>query len=201
METGFVILLLILIVLILASISFTAIKKDRKRYEDLLQEQHTKVATLHQTLGELKEKNHELISYLEKRDEKIDFLTDELGEEKGRYQKVLSQKKSSETRMGLIAEQLLPILPSCPYAPDNMHFLGKPIDFLVVDFDAGEIVFLEVKSGNAKESSRQKTIKNMIKEGRVYYEKLRINENGVKITREDNYEQTVLHLSKKQRKS
>ena len=98
--------------------------------------------------------------------------------------KVLSQKKSSETRLGLVAEQIAPFLAGCPYDPKVMSFLGQPVDFLVFDYDSGEIVFLEVKSGNSKESSRQKLIKNIIKSGKVYYEKMRINEKGVKIIRE-----------------
>lgn len=61
-----------------------------------------------------------------------------------------------------------------------MHFLGNPIDYVVFDFDEGKITFLEVKSGNSKPNKRQKTVKNLIKTGRVYYEELRINEKGIK---------------------
>lgn len=101
---------------------------------------------------------------------------------------ILSQKKSSETRLGAIAENLVPLLTDIPYDPKNLHHLGMPIDYLYFDYDQGEIVFIEVKSGNAKESSRQKLIKRLISTGKVYYEKLTINEKGIKITRERNGE-------------
>ena len=106
--------------------------------------------------------------------------------EKEANKTILSQKKSSETRLGQISENLTPFLEAFPYNPKNAHFLGQPIDFIVFDYDQGKIVFVEVKTGNAKESARQKLIKNMIKEGHVYYERIRINEKGTKVTSEVN---------------
>lgn len=112
-----------------------------------------------------------------------DFALEEAEENLQKYKRVLSQKKSSETRLGQISENLVPFLDGCPYTPKDMHFMGNPIDYLVFDLDDGKIVFLEVKSGNSRASKRQKTIKNLIQAGRVYYEELRINEKGIK-TRE-----------------
>jgi len=101
---------------------------------------------------------------------------------------VISQKKSSETRLGQIAEHMVPVLEAFPYDPKNCHFLGMPIDYIVFDFDEGKIVFLEVKTGNARESDRQKVIKNIIKSGRVFYERIRLNEKGVNVKKEVNLE-------------
>lgn len=112
---------------------------------------------------------------------------DLIGSERERNRMLLSQKKSSETRLGQISEHLVPFLDKCKYDPKTMHFLGNPIDYVVFDFDQGEITFLEVKSGNSKPSKRQKTVKNIIKAGRVFYEEIRINEKGVK-TRNVGYE-------------
>lgn len=106
--------------------------------------------------------------------------------EQEKYQKLLSQKKSSETRLGQISENLIPFLSGCPYNPKDMHFMANPIDYLVFDLDEGKIVFLEVKSGNSRASKRQKTIKNIIQKGHVYYEELRINEKGVKVSKARN---------------
>ena len=103
-----------------------------------------------------------------------------LQEQLNKNTEILSQKKSSETRLGQISEHLIPFLEECPYDPKNMHFMGNPIDYLIFDFDEGSITFLEVKSGNSKPSKRQKMIKNMIKDGHVYYNEIRINEKGVK---------------------
>jgi predicted Holliday junction resolvase-like endonuclease len=101
---------------------------------------------------------------------------------------ILSQKKSSETRIGQMTEHIVPFLDAFPYDPKNAHFLGQPIDFVVFDYDDGKIVFVEVKTGNAKESPRQKLIKNIVKSGRVYYETLRVNPKGVKTKKAENNE-------------
>ena len=105
---------------------------------------------------------------------------EELGHEREKNRNLLSQKKSSETRLGTIGEQLVPFLSGCRHNPSDMIFLGRPIDYVVINFDQGEIIFLEVKTGNSKPSERQKVIKNIIRSGRVYYEEIRINEKGVK---------------------
>lgn len=113
-------------------------------------------------------------------------LQDEVGEEREKNRELLSQKKSSETRLGQISEHLVPFLDNCPYNPKDLHFLGNPIDYVIFDFDDGKITFLEVKSGNSKPSKRQKTIKNIIKSGRIFYDEIRINERGIKIKQVQN---------------
>ena len=117
----------------------------------------------------------------------IDYQ-DQLGEERDRNRNLLSQKKSSETRLGQISENIVPFLDVCPYNPKSMHFMGSPVDYLVYDLDQGEIVFVEIKTGNSKESKRQKIIKNIIKSGKVYYEQIRLSQKGAKIRREKNVE-------------
>ena len=107
-------------------------------------------------------------------------------EEKKRNEIVISQKKSSETRLGQVTEHIVPFLEDCRHDPKNMHFMGQPIDYLVFDFDQGEITFLEVKTGNAQESKRQKMIKNIIKAGKVYYETMRVNTKGVIVKTQEN---------------
>jgi predicted Holliday junction resolvase-like endonuclease len=86
--------------------------------------------------------------------------------------KVKSQKKSSEVRTGLIAEQMAPFLEAFPYEPGKAIFLGKPLDFLVFDDDG--IHFVEVKSGNAQLSGRQRMIRDQLKEKKVTFEVYRI---------------------------
>lgn len=101
-------------------------------------------------------------------------------------QEIISQKKSSETRLGQITEHLVPFLENFRHDPKNCHFLGQPIDLIAFDFDQGEITFIEVKTGNAQESKRQKMIKNIIKAGKVYYESVRVNPKGVTVKKQEN---------------
>lgn len=132
-------------------------------------------------LIQLRVDNEQLLKGTRELQEDLFKIHDELGFERERNKTLLSQKKSSETRLGQISEHLVPFLANCPYDPKNLHFLGNPIDYISFDFDEGAIHFIEIKSGNSKASKRQKIIKNIIKSGRVYYEELRINEKGVKV--------------------
>jgi len=116
----------------------------------------------------------------------VDNLKKLLEEEQVKNSTVISQKKSSEIRIGQVAEHLIPFLSQCKYDPKSMHFQGNPIDFLVYDLDQAEIIFLEVKTGKSKLSKRQKTIKNIIKAGKVYYEEIRVSPKGVRVRREKN---------------
>lgn len=127
--------------------------------------------------GQLKEANKQIIDTQE-----------ELGLEREKNRELLSQKKSSETRLGQISEHVVPFLAGCPYNPKDLHFLGNPIDYVVFDLDQGEITFLEVKTGNSKQSKRQKLIKNIIKAGKVYFAEMRIDQKGTKHKRYDNAE-------------
>lgn len=143
-------------------------------------------AILNRRVGELEEQLR--ISKLQK-DSAEGYIKDlhaKLDEEKLRNDVVISQKKSSETRLGQVTEHIVPFLENCRHDPKNMHFMGQPIDYIVFDFDQGEITFVEVKTGNAKESHRQKLIKNMIKSGKVYYESMRVNTKGVITKKQEN---------------
>lgn len=98
---------------------------------------------------------------------------------KNKHDTVLSQKKSSEVRLGKIAENLAPLY-NWPYNPSNAHFIGQPIDF--IQFEDDEIIFIEVKSGNARLSKSQKNIRDIINNKKVSFATYRINETGSKFT-------------------
>jgi predicted Holliday junction resolvase-like endonuclease len=85
---------------------------------------------------------------------------------------ILSQKKSSEVLTGHIAEKLAPFLDNFKYDPQKSTFLGQPIDYLV--FEEDEIIFVEIKSGNARLSKKQKNIKKLIEDGKVSWTEIRI---------------------------
>jgi predicted Holliday junction resolvase-like endonuclease len=133
-----------------------------------------------------KKENCDLLEKYDKIEKENVDLHELLKGEQDKNSTVLSQKKSSEIRIGQVAEHLIPFLSKCKYDPKSMHFQGNPIDFIVYDLDQAEVVFLEVKTGNSKLSKRQKTIKNIIKAGKVYYEEIRISPKGVRVKREKN---------------
>jgi predicted Holliday junction resolvase-like endonuclease len=85
---------------------------------------------------------------------------------------------------GQFSEQLAPYLPDFKYLPTECRFIGKPIDFIVFKgADAkkiDEVVFVEVKSGNAKLNEHEKNLKKTIEEGRVKWVEYRVPEELTK---------------------
>jgi predicted Holliday junction resolvase-like endonuclease len=78
---------------------------------------------------------------------------------------------------GQFSEQLAPYLPGFPYAPTEVRFLGRPVDFVVFkgldSQEPTEIVFVEVKSGGAQLSTVERKLRTLVEEGRVRWEEYR----------------------------
>ena len=84
-----------------------------------------------------------------------------------------SQKKSLETIYGYAVENLVPHLDGMKgLDPKLFKHMGQPIDF--VYFGEDEIKFIEVKSGDARLSAKQKRIKKLIEDGNVVFEEFRV---------------------------
>lgn len=86
--------------------------------------------------------------------------------------------KSRAVLSGLFSEQLAPFLPNFNYSPTECRFIGKPVDFICFkgldNKNVEEIVFVEVKSGNAKLSSSEKKLKDVVKNKKVSWEEYRV---------------------------
>jgi predicted Holliday junction resolvase-like endonuclease len=95
-----------------------------------------------------------------------------LEEETESRKKVLSQKKSSEVRLGHIAETLAPFLDQFDFDPENCTFLGKPIDYISFDDDA--VTLIEIKSGKSQLNSKQRHIRDLVKNNQVNWKEIRI---------------------------
>ncbi|MCH7850894.1 MAG: hypothetical protein IH845_04600 [Nanoarchaeota archaeon] len=94
--------------------------------------------------------------------------------------------RSRAVLSGQFSEQIAPFLPGFKYFPTECRFIGKPVDFIVFKGvekrEIEEVVFVEVKSGNSKLSSIERSLKLAIDEGRVSFEEYRVNK---KITDEN----------------
>ncbi len=92
--------------------------------------------------------------------------------------------KSRAILGGQFSEQLAPFLPDFEYLPTECRFVGKPIDLIVFkgmdNKDINEVVFVEIKSGNAKLSPVEKKLKETIKNKKVRWEEYRIPEELTK---------------------
>ena len=121
-----------------------------------------------------KKRESELQMLLKTAAETATDLEKKLEEETESRKKTLSQKKSSEVRLGHIAEKLAPFLEDFPYEPENATFLGQPIDYIV--FEEEEIVFIEIKSGNSQLSQKQRMIRDLVKSKCVSWKEIRIKD-------------------------
>jgi predicted Holliday junction resolvase-like endonuclease len=92
--------------------------------------------------------------------------------------------KSRAVLGGQFSEQLAPYLPEFEYLPTECRFIGKPIDFIVFkgmdEKKIDEVVFVEVKSGNAKISVQEKNLKDAIEKKKVRWVEYRIPEELTK---------------------
>lgn len=87
---------------------------------------------------------------------------------------------------GKMAEQFAPLFPEFDYMPSDAKFLGDPVDYVVFsgysEFREGlkhadelEVVFIDIKSGQARLSKGQHAIAQAIAQGRVRFETIRID--------------------------
>ncbi len=78
---------------------------------------------------------------------------------------------------GKVHEQVVPFLPGFDFNPQDARFLGSPVDFVVFDgLSAGavtRVVFVEVKTGAATLSERERRVREAVQNGRVEWLELR----------------------------
>jgi predicted Holliday junction resolvase-like endonuclease len=87
-------------------------------------------------------------------------------------------RRSAAVTTGKVFEQLVPWLPDFTFDPRDARFLGSPVDFVVFDgLSTGEVrrvVFVEVKSGAADLSTRERRVRDAIRNGRVEWAEHRV---------------------------
>jgi predicted Holliday junction resolvase-like endonuclease len=87
-------------------------------------------------------------------------------------------RRSQAVTAGKVHEQLIPYLPVFPFNPKDVRFLGSPIDLVVFDGLAEgqlrRVVFLEVKTGGAGLTNRERCIRDVIQAGEVDWAELRV---------------------------
>ena len=95
-------------------------------------------------------------------------------------------KQSRAVLSGQLSEQIAPYLPEFPFKPTEVRFIGKPIDFIVFrgmdEKKIDELVFVEVKSGQSRLSSVEKSLKDAVEGKKVSWHEYRVPEK--KITRD-----------------
>lgn len=87
-------------------------------------------------------------------------------------------QRSRAITSGKVHEQLIPYLPVFPYNPKDVRFLGSPVDLVVFDgLAAGcveRIVFLEIKTGGAGLTQRERSVRDAVQNYEVEWAELRV---------------------------
>ena len=87
-------------------------------------------------------------------------------------------QRSRAITAGKVHEQLIPYLPVFPYNPKDVRFLGSPVDLVVFDgLAAGcveRIVFLEIKTGGAGLTQRERSVRDAVQNYEVEWAELRV---------------------------
>ncbi len=87
-------------------------------------------------------------------------------------------RRSKAVLTGQIGEQLAPYFPGFPCDPAEARFIGKPVDFIAfpgaADGGRAEVVFIEVKTGEARLSAPERAIKEAVLAGRVRWAEYRL---------------------------
>jgi len=80
-------------------------------------------------------------------------------------------RQSRAVTTGKVIEQLAPHLPGFPFNPRDVRFLGSPVDFVVFEGleegKVGRVVFVEVKTGGAVLSGRERLVRDAVRNARV----------------------------------
>lgn len=93
--------------------------------------------------------------------------------------KIKKQRSDAVTRsrnvvLGHVHEKIAPLLPNFPYSYKDLVFLGKGVDYLVLDGlsrgNLSKIVFLEIKSWTSTLNRNEQMVRDCIAQKRVSYE-------------------------------
>lgn len=87
------------------------------------------------------------------------------------------ERRSDDVRGGRLAESLAPLVGGFPVdvtkPGTSTVFLGQPVDYVHFDPDEG-VTFVEIKSGGAQLSPRQRRLRELVEQGRVRWETFRV---------------------------
>lgn len=106
----------------------------------------------------------------------VENLRSQLNDMTCKFEDSRGKQISARVKMGQIGEQFACIHTNFKYDRKETKALLQPVDF--VCFEENEVVFVDIKTGNAQLSSKQRRIRDNIRNGRVRFEIFRINEDG-----------------------
>ena len=109
-----------------------------------------------------------------------------LEEVEGEVKKQKGRAQSAHTSKGQIVEKWCPFIDHPDIDPDwaseNWSFLGNPLDYIVwhwfsnkeQNLTEGKIILMDVKAANSKLTTKQRRIRDLIKNGNVEWQEVRL---------------------------
>ena len=85
--------------------------------------------------------------------------------------KIQSELRSAYIKFGQKIEHLAPFVRGFPDDAGKAIFIGEPLDFVI--FGDDYVTFIEIKSGQAQLSPKQKKIRRQIEDGKVEFKEVR----------------------------
>lgn len=144
--------------------------------EQRIESEEAKMMEKTEIIGQMGQKVRFLESTTEELGQTIVDLSEKLEATKAEEKKQKGRAASAHTTRGQILEKWCPFLdhPQIDesWKPKDWTFLGNPIDYIV--WDENGIVFLDVKSGKAQLSKKQRMIRNLIRDGKVEWREIRL---------------------------
>lgn len=86
-----------------------------------------------------------------------------------------SDDAAESVNVGCILERLAPALDGFPFHPSECRSLFDPLDYIVFrglarGNEVEEVALVEIKSGAARLSNRQRAIRDVVESGRVFFD-------------------------------
>jgi len=163
-----------------------------KRARDALQE---RLDELEAKIQEAEMRHQEAIDILkQKHEDRVDTLNDRWSdrienEVERRIRSRIVQirgdaiAKSRAGQLGKTLEKIAPMFPGFGHFPYDVRPIFDPIDFVIFDGyfhgDVTDIVFVEFKTGQSRQSPIQNSIRNAIEKKRVHFEEKRITKETI----------------------
>lgn len=153
-------------------IIFILLRGERANFR-LFVESHNK-ELLNLQISHEKEMKKEMSAWQKRIEDQHYELMGKVEDADERVKKMQSKVRSEQVRMGHLLEKLSPILGTFPVDPRSNDIIpcSGPVDYVGFITDKGNdngVYFIEVKTGSADLSQKQKIIKSLVEEKRVYF--------------------------------
>lgn len=145
--------------------------------------------TIHKISKDLLDQQEKYNKTLSEHSEYVEDLKKQFEYEKKQAKKV-ALTGSRNTIKGQMSERYCPFQSDFLYAPEDCHFMGKPLDFIVfkniekyrendpsITLEDIEIVFLEIKTGKSSLTKVEKAIKYAVDNKKVSFQTYHYDDN------------------------